>query len=244
MTLLVLAFIGFIAWLVSTLAAGGGALLLIPSASFFIPIKALIPALSLASILSSIQRLYLYRQNLRFDALIYILPGLMLGSLMGTYLFSKISLPWVSIVIALFLFHHVWRSFRTPDKKSFPMKNWYFLPAASVTAFLSSIAGATGPVMNPFYLNAGITKEDMIGTKSVATFFMQVFKLIGYYAFANLGQENLHYGFAIGFGAIIGNYIGKRFLSQMKDQTFKTIVNLFILIGALGLLVKQLGNSL
>jgi hypothetical protein len=239
MILVQLGILGFFAWLISTLAAGGGALLLIPTASFLIPMKALIPALSLASVISSLQRLYLYRQHFRWDVLRFILPGLLFGASLGTYLFSKMSIPWVSVIIAVFLFHHVWRSFKEPEKVTFKMKPIYFLPAAFLTSFLSSIAGATGPVMNPFYLNSNITKEDMIGTKAVATFFMQVFKLVGYYSFLKLETLELTYGLAIGLGALGGNIAGKELLTKMKVKTFKTVVNVFILLGAFGLLIKQ-----
>ena len=239
MTLILLGVLGFLAWLISTLAAGGGALLLIPTASLLIPMKALIPALSLASIISSVQRLFLYRHHFRWEVLRFILPGLLAGASLGTYLFSRMSMPWVTIVIAIFLFHHVWRSFSSPEKATFKMKPFYFLPAALLTSFLSSIAGATGPVMNPFYLNSNITKEDMIGTKAVATFFMQIFKLIGYYSFLSIENAELTYGLVIGIGALGGNALGKGLLGKMKVQTFKKVVNLFILIGAIGLLVKQ-----
>ncbi|MCR9206162.1 MAG: sulfite exporter TauE/SafE family protein [Halobacteriovoraceae bacterium] len=236
--LLSLHVLGVISWMISTIAAGGGALLLIPTATFVISLKELIPALSLASIIANAQRVYLFRKHIRWDVLKFILPGVLTGALVGTYIFSKVKAPWLMVFLSLFLFHHVYRSFREPEKKSFPMKPIYFLPAAFMTAVLSSIAGATGPIMNPFYLNSEIEKEDMIGTKAVATFVMQVFKLIGYFSFASQTKQTLYYGLAIGSGALVGNLLGKKILEKITPKKFKKIVNLFILFGAFALLGK------
>lgn len=230
--------LGFFAWLTSTLAAGGGAILIIPPATCMLGPTLFIPTLSLGSLIANIQRAFLFKKQIHWPSLFFILPGVILGALLGTFLFSKIKAPWLTLLVAIFLLTHVFKSYRRPEKKTFKMRPYFFLPASFITALLSSIAGATGPVMNPFYLNSNITKEEMIGTKAIASLIMQVFKVIGYISFIEFTSQIWIYGLSLGIGAIFGNIIGKKLLERISLKRFRSIVNSFILIGALGLIFK------
>lgn len=88
------------------------------------------------------------------------------------------------------------------------MLSWYFIPLGSSVSILGTIIGALGPVLNPFYLNSGLDKEDLIATKTANSFFRGIAQS-SYSFFGLLDKELWVYGIFLGLGATAGNIIGK-----------------------------------
>ena len=166
------------------------------------------------------------------------MPGIIIGAIAGTYLFSQIEGRWLMLLIALFLIFNVGHRYLSNKKYSFKMRLEYFLPAGFITALLSGIVGAAGPVLNPFYLNYDVVKEEMIGTKAFSSLVMQVVKIIGYIYFAEISREVFMAGAAVGSGALCGNYIGKKMLQKISDNRFRDFVNIMLLASALLMIYK------
>ncbi len=239
---LALFFITVFCWIMSTLAAGGGAVLLLPLSSFFFSLKIVIPALAIGSLIGSLHRVYIYRHHIIWRILLFIIPGVSIGGFLGGQLFVKMKVQWLSLLLAAFLIFHVYRNSIKALKASFPMKDYYFFFAAFATAILSSLVGAAGPIMNPFYLNSKIKKENMIATKACATSIMQIAKIGGYLSFIVLESEVTQLGLIIGFGSLIGNILGKKALNTISDFHFKTVANAFLLISATLMIIKFFKN--
>jgi uncharacterized membrane protein YfcA len=81
-----------------------------------------------------------------------------------------------------------------------------------------------GPILNTLYLNAGITKEKMVGTKTAISFPMHLVKIGTYTAFGALTGQLLLFGIAAGLGALVSNWIAKRLLKGMSELNFRAIV--------------------
>lgn len=104
------------------------------------------------------------------------------------------------------------------------MKLKYFMPLGFVVTLISTLVGATGAVLNVFYLNYGLIKEELIATKTANSFIAGIFQ-IGTYAFlGELDNGTWIYGLAIGLGAAIGNYFGKHYLRKISDEVFRKII--------------------
>jgi uncharacterized membrane protein YfcA len=104
------------------------------------------------------------------------------------------------------------------------MRLWAFTPIGFVVALVSGIIGEAGPVLNPFYLNYGVQKEAMIGTKSVNSIGMQTTKLASYFAFGAMFREFVVYGLVVGVAAAVASWTGKRLLGRMGGKRFRQIV--------------------
>ncbi|WP_227672310.1 hypothetical protein [Psychrobacter urativorans] len=66
--------------------------------------------------------------------------------------------------------------------KTFDMPKVGFIPLGFIIAFMSTLVGGLGPILNPFYMNAGLEKENLIATKTANSFFVGIVQ-IGSYAF-------------------------------------------------------------
>ena len=124
-------------------------------------------------------------------------------------------------------------------KPKFQLEAWHIMPAGFLKAYVSGLVGTTGPVLNPFYLQYGLVKEQMLATKATHMTIIHLVKIITYGAFAAMSKEQVVAGLAIGLAAIPANLIGKYLLSRMSPQQFRQVVLAFMAIGGSWMLWQQ-----
>ena len=152
----------------------------------------------------------------------------------GGFLFVKLQAQWLQVLLGLFLISTVFQFQFGKKKSAFPMKAAYFMPLGFTVTFTSTLFGATGPIMNPFYLNKGLVKERMIATKTANSFLAGIAQLSSYAFLGALEGEMWFYGMAIGLGATLGNVIGKRQLKKVSDNRFRQyVIALMVVSGVL-----------
>lgn len=229
-----------IGYIVSTIGGGGGSLLLVPVVSFMLGARAVAPVLSLGEMLSRPIRLVLFWKEIDWHVAKYHIPGSVVGAFLGAYIFARIELQWLQIVIGLFLISTIFQYNFGEKKQSFPMKAACFLPLGFVVSLFSALIGATGPVENPFYLNYGLEKEGMIGTKTANSFVAGLVQLGTYSFLGVLPRELWGYGIAIGIAAGVGSWLGKRILGNMESKTFRKIVLIVMAVSGVALIYQQL----
>lgn len=214
-------------WFLSTLAGGGTPLILIPLIGLFLGPSAVPPVVTLGMLFGHPQRIWLYWRNIDWNLTKWYAPGAIVGAIFGAFIFTQIKLEWLTIVIAILLIASTF-SYGKTDQKSFGVKSWYFLPAGFIYAFLSGIAGSTGPLLNPLYLNYGLKKEQMIGTKSTHLVIIHLVKIVTYAIFGALNFSYLKYGLILGIAALPGNYLGQIALQYISEKQFRRLVVGFV----------------
>lgn len=189
MTLLLLALGGFAAWTLSTVAAGGGAILLIPFVSFLVGPQAVAPVVTLTSLIGGPARIYVFWRDVDWRIVRWYLPGAIPGAFLGSWAFSQVQAGWLQVILGLFLISTVWQYRFGERERSFRMKLPWFLLLGFGVAFVSGLVGATGEVLNPFYLNYGTTKAGIVATKTVNSFIMHATKIGTYTLFGALSGQ-------------------------------------------------------
>jgi hypothetical protein len=86
--------------------------------------------------------------------------------------------------------------------RSFAMRLPWFLPVSFVSGVTSAVVGASGLLVNPFYLNYGLMKEAMLATRAVNSLAIQLVKIAAYVAFGVLDWRLARHGLVAGAGAI------------------------------------------
>lgn len=232
--LLLLLGLGGVAFVISTLSGGGGALIMVPVLNALIGVGNTAPVLNLGTFIGRPARLVLFWKHINWKVCLYYAPAAILGAFLGSWLFSQFRLEWLQIVVGLFLVSTVFQYRFGKKKRSFAMRLGYFIPLGLLVSVLGTIIGALGPVLNPFYLNYGLDKEDMIATKTANSFLMGLSQIGSYTFFGLLQDQYWLYGIALGIGATLGNIIGKKFLKGMKSSTFrKWVITLMVISGIL-----------
>lgn len=241
-TLLIIFFAGLIAYVISTLSGGGGSLLLVPVINFFIGGKATAPVINLGNLIGEPVRIILFWKYIKWKiTLYYVLPAVA-GAILSAWLFSKLKLEWLQIVVGLFLISTIFQYRFGKKERSFKMTLKGFIPLGFIVAFFSTLIGATGPVLNPFYLNYGLEKEPMIATKTINSFFVGLVQVSSYTFFGALNGDLWVYGIVLGVGASVGNWIGKRFLKKLSGNTFRIFVIVVMALSGCIMIARQLMN--
>ncbi|WP_246252259.1 sulfite exporter TauE/SafE family protein [Allomesorhizobium camelthorni] len=221
---LLLAASGFIAWTISTIGGGGGAMLLVPLVGFVAGAQAVAPVTTLATLIAGSGRAFVFRRDIEWRVVGWALPGAAIGGLLGATAFSSTPAEWLQIVVGLFLISTVFQYRLGARKQTFEVSLWWFFPAELLVGFLSGLIGAMGPVMNNLYLNAGIVKERMVGTKTAVSLPMHIVQLGTYSALGSMNGKLFLFGAAAGVGALASNWLARRFLREMRARDFRAIV--------------------
>lgn len=222
----------------STVSGGGGAMSLVPIFNFYLNPQWVAPILNLGNFIGRPFRIFLFWKYIEWKITLVFVPAAVVGAYLGVYFYVNISLEWLKLVIALFLLSTVAQYWFGKKKESFNMKLIYFLPLGLVISFISSMVGAMGPVLNPFYLNYHITKERMIATKAANAFLVGVVQIGTYLFFDALNEEMWYMGGCVGAGYIAGTVIGKRLLKGMKITQFNNLVIAVMLISGTVMLIQ------
>ena len=233
---------GAVAFLVSMLSAGGAALLLIPVIHWLLGLEAVAPVLTVGTMTGGLSRIAMLWRHIRWDIVRWYLAGALPGAFLGGWLFSSLIRSedysvWLRWVLGLFLISTVFQFRFGKRERSFRMRLPAFAPVGFIVALVSGLVGGTGPVLNPFYLNLGVIKEELVVTKACAAFLTHLTKVSAYLTFGALNRELFLYGLILGGGAVVGNLLGRRFLAGMKPQRFRqAVVFMMALSGVLVLL--------
>lgn len=224
MSIVTLALVSFVSWFISTLAGGGSPLVLIPFVNFTLGAAVIPPIITMGMLLGNFQRIILFWQHINWKVTLWYLPGGIAGAVLGAYTFTQIHLEWLQLLIGLFIVISVFSFEFGQPERIFQVEAWHFLPAGFFYAFVSGIIGSSGPVLNPFYLNYGLVKEDMIATKSTNVVVIHLAKLLTYAAFSHLDVTLWGYGLIIGIAAFPANLLGQYILRQMNAGMFRQFV--------------------
>lgn len=232
--------LGVAAFILSTVSGGGGSLVLVPVLNWLLGVSATAPVLNLGTFLGRPARLIIFWGHIQWRVCGYYAPAAIVGAWLGAWLFSNFRVEWLQLVVGVFLVSTAFQYRFGKKAKSFHVELWYFIPIGLVVSVLGTVIGALGPVLNPFYLNLGLDKEDLIATKTANSFLMGLAQIGSYTFFGLLTGELWTYGIALGVGATAGNLIGKRFLAGMKSTTFRQLVITLMVVSGLLLIYGQL----
>jgi len=239
LTILALFVTGTISFVISTLGGGGGSLMNVPIVNFMVGVPATAPIINLGALIGRPARLILFWNDINWKIVLYSTPAAMIGAVIGGYLFVNIELQWLQIFIGLFLVSTIFQYRFGKKAKSFKMTHIGFIPLGFTVAILGTIIGAMGPVLNPFYLNAGIEKEEMIATKAANSFFTGIMQIGTYSYLGSLMGDRWAYGLAMGLGATVGNIIGKSLLKRISKKDFRIWVIAIMVISGIVMISKQ-----
>lgn len=234
--------LGIAAFVLSTIAGGGGALVLVPVLNGLIGVGNTAPVLNLGTFIGRPSRLIILWKYINWKVCLYYAPAAVTGAWLGAWLFSSFKIEWLQIIVGLFLISTIWQYKFGKKEKSFEVKLWYFIPLGLSVSILGTIIGALGPVLNPFYLNSGLDKEQLIATKTANSFLMGLSQIGSYTFFGLLYDQFWIYGIVLGLGATTGNIIGKKFLSHITSSTFRKFVIALMVISGILLIYGQLAK--
>jgi uncharacterized membrane protein YfcA len=229
LVLIAIAGSAFITGLLHGATGMAGGILMAAILSHLLGIKAAVPVMTVALILSHASRavMYLRETDWSIARRVLLFGGPMI--VVGAIIFGRISATAVEVVFALFL------------TASIPIKHWArrheihtgpkLLAGASVV--WGMLAGnVIGPAffLAPFLLGTGMNRLTFVGTLAVITLVMNAVKLSVFGATDLIDSELFVLGLLIGAITIPGNWVGRVLLRKMRDHDHRTIIDIMTAI--------------
>ncbi|WP_286707920.1 sulfite exporter TauE/SafE family protein [Psychrobacter sp. UBA2514] len=231
---------GMIAFIISTISGGGGAMLLIPVTSSMIGTAVAPPVINVATFMSNASRLYLFWHDIDWSLTKYYVPSAIVGAWLAALVFSRLDAGWIQLLVGAFLVSTISQYKFGKVSKTFDMPKVGFVPVGFFIAFMSTLVGGLGPILNPFYMNAGLEKENLIATKTANSFFVGIVQVVSYAFFGILTVKICVYGLVLGLGAVIGNVIGKHFLAGISISQFRIMLLILMVMSGLIMIIRNI----
>ncbi|MDE2490861.1 MAG: sulfite exporter TauE/SafE family protein [Elusimicrobia bacterium] len=209
-----------------TVGMGGGIVLLAVMAQYFPP-AVLIPLHGLIQLASNSSRvLYGFRRIERRIMARYAL-GAALGAALGSRVVASLPESWYKLALGAFLLALTVRPAprRTRD---FPFK---WAAVGAVATFLSLIAGATGPLIAPFFLSEPLDRRELVATKASCQIFTHLLKVGVFVALGFAFGPYLPLLAAMTAAVFAGNYLGNKvLLHRLPERAFRAAFKGLLLV--------------
>ena len=230
---------GFACWAISTFTAGGGSVMILMIVSLVLGGPGAAPVVGVASFVAGPARAAALWSHIDWGLVRWYAPGAVAGAYTGAWVLSRLSAHWIEVMLALFLVSTVWQYRLGERPRSFRMRRPWFVPVSFCSGLVSGTVGASGLLVNPFYLDYGLEKESMLATRAVNSTVIQVVKIAAYAALGVLDWPLLRYGLAAGAGAATAIAIANPWLARLTHRRFRQLAVLAMFLGGLAMLWRQ-----
>jgi uncharacterized membrane protein YfcA len=236
-TLFILCFASLLTAGVSAVLGMAGGIMLLAVMLLFLEPAIAIPLHALVQLTSNSSRAVIHARAVRRDLLFPYLLLLLPAGALTIPLVLHAPADALRLAIGIFVLVATWRKswlLLGADPERIPIRPRFALLGAGAGA-IGPLVGATGPFIAPFFLDIGLTRFELIGTKAAcqATGHLAKLLLFGIAGFAFFDYAGLMLGMAS--SVIIGTWLGTRLLKHLDDERFTQLYKLTLTAVALRL---------
>lgn len=212
-------------------AGFGTSVIMIPLIAWTLGVKATVPVLTVAMLLGNSARVWFSRHEIEGRVVAAFLVGAVPTGIVGAMLYSRADSEWISRILGAFMLLAV------------PMRRWltahgvrvrlrHFPLIGGVFGFLSSLVGATGPIMSPFFLGYGLRRGGYIATDALCTVGTYITRGYVFHRYDLMTGPTVAVGLFLGVVMILGAWFGRQLLDRMSERAFlRFIETLLVLFG-------------
>ncbi|MGH0029032.1 MAG: sulfite exporter TauE/SafE family protein [Myxococcota bacterium] len=240
--LLVLTFAAFATSILSAIVGMAGGIVLLSVMLLYLDPLVAIPLHGAVQLVSNGSRTWIQRHHVeRRIAWRYALLLLPMG-VVGLYIAQSLSPPVTRALIGVFVLLATWAPGALmlgthPEQAD---RDRRFLLLGGVVGVLNMTIGATGPLIAPFFLNLGLTRQAVIGTKAACQTLGHLAKLaiFGAAGFAFLAWATPL--LLLCAAVVVGTWAGSRILGHVSEVWFTRLYKTVLTVIALRLVVLEL----
>jgi len=230
LTLVLVGLAAFATALFHSVAGFAGALLLSVCLAPLIGVRAVVPVVALAMIISNSNRILLFRNQIDWKAyraiMITGLPGIVVGAVIYLYLPVKA----IAMVMGCFLLLSI------PLRRVLKKRNYSVgYRGLSVVAIVYGVVSGTvfggGMILGPFLLGAGIVGQGLVGIVAALGLTLNITKTIVFGAGSLLDREMISLGLVVGICTIPGGLLGKWIVKNTDIAVHTVIVEVLMFAG-------------
>ena len=212
----------------------GGIVLLSVMLLFLEPLVA-IPLHAVVQLFSNASRTAIQRRHVDWSLVVpYALPLLPMG-FVGLWILQSLPASGTRSLIGAFVLVATWApGWLLLGAKPERLDRWRrFLLLGGVVGAIGVTVGATGPLIAPFFLNLGLSRQALVGSKAACQALGHVAKIA---IFGLVGFAFREYALLLSLlcvGVILGTWLGSQLLERVSErrfvQLYKTVLTLIAL---------------
>ena len=182
--------------------------------------------------------LFLNKKYFEYKILWSIAPYSLLGVIIGTILFKFINLSMISIFIGSISLLYVLLNYLIADNRNLKKIPFYGSKSfwGALAGFTSFVLHSGGLPLNIYFMAIYNKKVQFVAGVVFSIALINLFKLIPYFYLEILNFEKLYSYLIFSPIAVIGVILGHWMNSKLSDNSFFTIINIFVVIGSLRLI--------
>jgi uncharacterized membrane protein YfcA len=231
-------FLAIIAEIIGTVGGFGSSLFFVPLAQFFFDIKTVLGITAIFHVFSNIVKLILFRKTIDWKlSLLYGIPSVIFV-LLGAWLTTIFSFRFDQITLGLFLIFFSSLLLYKPDLKlaANPTSS---IAGGSIAGFLAGFIGTGGAVRGLSLAAYNLEKNIFVGTSAAIDMGVDLSRSIVYVSNDFIQTSEYYLIGLLLVVSIVGSYLGKLALQKVKQEDFKKVVLVLILITGIVVLVKS-----
>ena len=231
-------FLAIIAEIIGTVGGFGSSLFFVPLAQFFFDIKTVLGITAIFHVFSNIVKLILFRKTIDWKlSLHYGIPSVIFV-LLGAWLTTIFSFRFDQITLGLFLIFFSSLLLYKPDLKlaANPTSS---IAGGSIAGFLAGFIGTGGAVRGLSLAAYNLEKNIFVGTSAAIDMGVDLSRSIVYVSNDFIQPSEYCLVGLLLVVSIVGSYLGKLALQKVKQEDFKKVVLVLILITGIVVLVKS-----
>jgi uncharacterized membrane protein YfcA len=231
-------FLAIIAEIIGTVGGFGSSLFFVPLAQFFFDIKTVLGITAIFHVFSNIVKLILFRKTIDWKlSLLYGIPSVIFV-LLGAWLTTVFSFRFDQITLGLFLIFFSSLLLYKPDLKlaANPTSS---IAGGSIAGFLAGFIGTGGAVRGLSLAAYNLEKNIFVGTSAAIDMGVDLSRSIVYVSNDFIQPSEYYLVGLLLVVSIVGSYLGKLALQKVKQEDFKKVVLVLILITGIVVLVKS-----
>ncbi|MCH4563086.1 sulfite exporter TauE/SafE family protein [Halomonas sp. EGI 63088] len=208
----------FTSGLSAAVGIGGGTLLILAMAQVM-PATALIPVHGMVQLGSNGGRALMTWRYLDRGLLAAFLPGVVLGALAAAWLLVRLPAGVLELCIAAFVLYSCWG----PGWPRGLLGRGGTLLAGALTTFLSSLVGATGPLVAAVIKQHFSERLPRVATFAACMTFQHLTKAFVFGVAGFVFHAWLPLMLAMVAAGFLGTWLGLRLLHRLSDRRFDTL---------------------
>ena len=194
-------------------------------------------------VLSDMAGLWVYRREFSAENLKILMPAAVAGIGIGWATASYVSDRGVGLLVGLIGLGFCWNSWRRRHEvlDPQPVELRRGVLWGTVIGFASFVSHSGGPAYQVYVLPQRLPKMVYAGTTTILFAFMNVLKLVPYWALGQLSAGNLRVAAYLAIPAIAGTLIGVQLVRVLPQRRYFAVVQVLLFAVSLRLVLKAAG---
>ncbi|MGB0744681.1 MAG: sulfite exporter TauE/SafE family protein [Opitutales bacterium] len=209
-----------------------------------VPPKASVGLLLPILISADVFAVAIYRKHTLWPYIGRLAPWMILGIIIGYFVFSRVDDGQVRILIGVILLsmtaiHFIRKKLRSnsAEEDRLPHHPLFIASTGIIGGFATMVANAAGPVAALYFIASGLPKYAYIGTAAWFFLLVNVFKIPFMVDLGIINFESMGTSMSFMIFAVIGALIAPQIVKHINQRLFEILIWVFVVVGGLKLIL-------